>query len=74
MAVAGHVAFSAYGTARFCEVRCRTNSAHLRQSRPDYGLSFVGKVFKTFQVVPILGALAGRVAVGVFDQESCFTI
>ena len=33
-------------------VRCRANVAHLRQSRPDYGLGFQVKFLKTFQVVP----------------------
>ena len=32
--------------------RCRANSAHVRQSRPDSGLEFQVKDFTTFQVVP----------------------
>ena len=32
--------------------RCRANSAHIRQSRPDSGLDLHLKVLKTFQVVP----------------------
>ena len=27
--------------------RCRTNSAHIRQSRPDPGLGFLGEILKT---------------------------
>ena len=33
-------------------VHCRANSAHIRQSRPDFSLSFQVKVLKTFLVVP----------------------
>ena len=33
-------------------VRCRANMAHVRQSRPDSGLDFQVKVFKTLSVVP----------------------
>ena len=32
--------------------RCRANMAHVRQSRPDYGLVFQVKVPTTFEVVP----------------------
>jgi len=73
-AVEGHVAFSAYGTARFCKVRCQANSAHIRQSRQDYGFSFEGKVLETFQIVPVLGALAGRVAMAVSVAVSLHSI
>jgi hypothetical protein len=31
--------------------RCRANMAHIRQSRPDYGLGFQAKVRKTFKAV-----------------------
>ena len=34
------------------KVRCRTNMAHVRQSRPDSGLGFPVKVLKTFEVFP----------------------
>ena len=33
-------------------IRCGTNSAHARQSRPDSGLGFQVKVLTTFVVVP----------------------
>ena len=33
-------------------VRCRANSAHLRQSRPDSGSGFQAKVLQTLEVVP----------------------
>jgi len=29
-------------------IRCRVNTAHVRQSRPDSGLGFQVKVLKTF--------------------------
>ena len=32
--------------------RCRANTAHMRQSRPDSGHDFQSKVLETFQVVP----------------------
>jgi len=32
--------------------RCRANSTHVRQSRPDSGLGSQVKVFKPFEVVP----------------------
>ena len=32
----------------------RANSAHIRQSRPDYGLDFQVKVHELFQVAPFL--------------------
>ena len=32
-------------------VRCRTNMAHIRQSRPDYGLGFQARVLEPFRVV-----------------------
>ena len=32
--------------------RCRANSEHIRQSRPDSGLGFQEKVLHTFQAVP----------------------
>ena len=31
--------------------RCRANMAHIRQSRPDYGLGFQVEVLKTVEVV-----------------------
>ena len=31
---------------------CNQNMAHIRRSRPDYGLGFQVKVLKIFQVVP----------------------
>ena len=36
------------------QVRCRTNSAHIRQSRPDYGLGFQVTFSKTFKLFPLL--------------------
>jgi len=32
--------------------RCRANSAHVRQSRPDYGLRVQGNVLEPFSIVP----------------------
>ena len=32
--------------------RCRSNVAHTRQARPDYGLGLQAKVLKISQVVP----------------------
>ena len=31
---------------------CRANIAHIKQSRPDYGFGFQGKILKIFPVVP----------------------
>jgi len=37
--------------------------AHVRQSRPDYGLGFQVRVLKTFQAVPLsLGRRPDRIA------------
>ena len=33
-------------------VRCRANVAHIRQSKPDFGLGFQVKVLESFTVVP----------------------
>ena len=39
-------------TSAWFSHRCRANTAHTRQSRPDYGLRFRVKVLKRFQVFP----------------------
>jgi len=41
-----------YGHRFDMQVRCRENMAHIRQSRPDYGLAVQAKVLKTLQVLP----------------------
>jgi len=41
--------------------RCRANSAHVRQSLPDYGLGFQVKILEPFEVFPsALGSGAGH--------------
>ena len=39
-----------YPQIRYQSIRCRANSAHTRQSRPDYGLGFQVKVLNIFLV------------------------
>jgi len=50
---------------------CRANMAHMRQSRPDYGLDFQGKPFKAFQVVPpsLGAALNAKSGVGAGGDD-----
>ena len=36
------------------QYRCRANVAHIRQSRPDYGLDFRTNEVTTFEVIPFL--------------------
>ena len=43
------------------QVRCRANTAHTRQSRPESGLAFQVKVSKILQVVP--SSLGGGLAI-----------
>ena len=38
-------------TVEESEISCRSKSAHIRQSRPDFGLDFQVKFLRTFQVV-----------------------
>ena len=38
--------------SRISGYRCRANVAHIRHSRPDFGLGFRQKCLKPFQVVP----------------------
>jgi len=48
---------------RWCTpYRCRANMAHIRQSRPDYGLHFQVKVPKSFKVFPLRSEAVGEVA------------
>jgi len=47
--------------------RCRANTAHTRQSRPDYGLGFQVKFLKNSRVVPFWIRNAGR------DRSACIT-
>ena len=52
--------------------RCRENMAHIRQSRPDYGLGFQGKVLKPSQDVPSsLGGFEGRGCHREEDEVGC---
>ena len=49
--------------------RCRTNSAHARQSWPDSGLGLQVSILQNFQVVPVsLGS--GRLKHAWFDQRT----
>ena len=49
--------------------RRRANTAHIRQSRPDFGLGFQVKVVKTFEVVPSWQVPA-RVRIGAGGRQA----
>ena len=47
--------------------RCQANSAHTKESRPDYGLGYQVNVFQPFEVVP--DSVGSRPVAAVVDDE-----